>query len=310
MMNDSWQTILQRQQQTNAVWTLHSPTFTVGGLTPAAHAADGALLEPRAQAVVTQEDAVDSARNARDASVALITDLSIRAPRKMDGELALRDPFHADLKQIRSIEITGLTTAVTRGQRTLSLWQKLNARNAAAVPVVPPLLVGGKSAADLAAALEGLPELTQAVENQASLLNDRRSDLQEIKERVYSNNIRWYAAWQGEFEVGSPERNALSQIDTGAATPPPTMLEIAPPLVAVDASTVQVNYAAGGGEHASELELQWYADGDPEWSNVLPAELPSTVVSSPAIEGKLVHFRTRVKNSVAEVFSPEATIQM
>lgn len=310
MMNDSWQTILQRAQQTVAVWNQHNPTFTVGGLTATAHAADGALLEPRAQAVVTAEDAVDTARNARDAAVALITGLSIRAPRKMDGELAVRDPFHADLKHIRSVEVTGLESAVVRGQRTLSLWEKLNVRNAAAVPVVPPLLVGGKTAANLAAALTGLPALTQIVENKGSALNDRRSDLSEVKERVYSNNIRWYAAWQGEYLPGTPERDALSQIDTGEPTPPPTMLEIAPPLSPVDATTVQVNYAAGGGDHASELELQWYVEGEPAWGNVAEAVLPSQQVSSPSFEQALVHFRTRVKNSTAEIFSPEHTIQM
>jgi hypothetical protein len=309
MMNDSWQTILQRQQQTNAVWTQHSPTFTVGGLTPAAHAADGALLEPRAQAVVTAEDAVDTARNARDAAVALITDLAIRAPRKMDGELAVRDPFHADLKHIRVVEITGLETAVTRGQRTLSLWEKLNARNAAAVPVLPPLLVGGKTVADLAAALAGLPALTQAVENQTSALNDRRSELQALKERVYSNNIRWYAAWEGEFLPGSPERAALSQIDTGSDTPQPKALEI-DSLAAVDATTVQVNYAAEGGDHATTMLLYYYVVGQPEWGKSVAIQRPSQQVSDVDFEQGLVRFRTTTANSTGEADSAAKEIQL
>ena len=242
MMNDSWQTILQRAQSTNAIWGQHAPGFTVGTLTLALHQADAALLEPAAQAVVTAEDAVDSARDDRDSSMNFIKDLAIRAPRKMDGELSVGDPYHSDLKHIRAVEMTGLETTVTRGQRTVSLWQKLNARNAAMVPPLPAMTVGGATVTQLAAALTGLPLKTQAVENAASFLGDRRSDLLVLKERVYTNNIRWFAAWEGEFVEGSPERNALSQIDTGSGgggsggggEPPPPP----PPGVAAVSSTI------------------------------------------------------------------------
>lgn len=215
-MNESWQTILARAQQSIAIWTQHAPSFTVGELTLAGHQGDAALLEPAGQAVVTQEDAVDTARNARDTTMEFLKDLAIRAPRKMDGEFSARDPFHADLRHIRVVEMTGLDTILTRSQRVLSLWQKLNTRNAAMVPLRPPFLVGGVAVAAFAAALASLPNKTQVVENMGSVLGDVRSDLLILKERVRLNNIRWYAAWQGEFVEGSPERNALSQIDTGS----------------------------------------------------------------------------------------------
>lgn len=242
MSHESWQSIHSRGQSTNAIWNQHAPALTVGEMTLATHSADVALLPPAAQAVVTQEDAVDTARNARDAAVAFITDLAIRAPRKIEGDLLSSDPFHADLKHIRVVEITGLDTAVTRGQRVVSLWEKLNARNATLVPARPPLLVGGTAVAALAAALTGLPAKTQEVETQTSILNDRRSDLAIIKDRVDTNNKRWFDSWMGEFAEGSPERNALSQIDTGSGgsgggggePPAPT-----PPGTALVSSTIQ-----------------------------------------------------------------------
>ena len=310
-MHESWQTILARAQESIAVWTQHAPAFTVGELTLAAHQADAAMLEPAGQAVVTQEDAVDSARNARDTTMDFLKDLSIRAPRKMDGDFSAGDPFHADLKHIRAVEMTGLDTILTRGQRVLSLWEKLNTRNAAMVPPRPAFTVGGVAVATFAASLASLPTKTQAVETVGSVLSDVRNDLLVLKERVHNNNIRWYAAWQGEWAEGSPELNALSQVDTNSGpTPMPTVLEFAPPLTVVNATTVQVNYAAGGGDHASSLMLQWYVTGEPEWSHEVAVELPSQQVSHPSFEQATAHFRTKAHNLTADVYSPPEDVSL
>ncbi len=306
--NESWQSVASRGQASTAVWRTHSPGFTVGEITLVLHQTDVDNLPVAAQAVVTQEDLVDTARNARDMVIDLIKDLAIRFPRKLDGELGARDPFHADLKHIRVVEMDGLDSVVTRGQRALSLWVKFNARRVAAGGT--PFLVGGSAVAVLSAALIDLPVKTQEVANEVSDLTDLRSDLLALKDKVDTNNKRWFAAWEGEFSVGSPERNALSQIDTGSPTPLPTVLEIAPPLVAVDGTTVQVNYAAGGGAHASVRMLQFHIVGEPEWGNEEPVTEPSQTVNNGAFALALVRFRTRVSNSTGEVFSPAVEIQM
>lgn len=304
-MSDTWQTIHQRGQQTNAVWNTHAPAYTVGTLTLALHQADVAALPPAAQALTSQQDVVDAARADRDATCNLIKDLSTRVPRVLDGALEPGDPFHGDLEDIRAVEMTGLDTIITRGQRTRSLWEKVNARNAAAVPVQPPVVVGGKTVADLITALTALPVKTQAVEDARSVLSDKRSDLRTLAARVDKNNKRWYAAWEGNFPVGSPERDALSQIDTGGGpVPVPTVLEIAPPLSVVNATTAQINYSAGGGQHATTLVLQWHVVGQPEWANSAPVELPSQLVSAPEFEQATVRFRTVVSNSAGEAISP------
>jgi hypothetical protein len=216
MSTNTWQKVHQRGQQTAAVWGTHAPAFKVGGTTLAQHEADLAALQPLAQLVEDQQEVVDDMRNVRDDTLALIKDLATRLPRKLDGELAPEDPWHDDLVTIRNVEMTGLETIVKRGQQVLAVWEKFNAREAAATPARPPLLVGGKTAANLDAAIGGLAAKTKPVETAISVLNDRRSDLRAAVATAHRTNIRWFAAWSAEFAEGSPEHDALSQIDTGS----------------------------------------------------------------------------------------------
>lgn len=215
--NDGWQSIHTRGQQTNAVWQTHAPALNVSELTLALHQADVAAMPPASQLVADKQDLLDDKRAARDAAIATIRDLTVRMPRKIEGELAHDDPFHKDLRDIRTVEVTSPETALTRGQRTIALLKKYNARNAAALPVRPPLTVGGLGVAVLEAAVGGLPGTTQAVEDAISGLKDLRDAQGVLSGRVDRNNKRWYVAWKGEFVAGSPERSALSQIDTGSS---------------------------------------------------------------------------------------------
>lgn len=215
-MSMNWQVIQQRGQETLAVWQTFAPAFTVGALTFASHQTNVQALPAASQAMQTQQDALDAARAARDATAGTVRDLAVRLPRKLDGDLPPGDALHGDLEDIRTIEMTGLDTVLLRGQRTISLWTKVNARHAAATPPVPAVTVGGGTLANLTAAAAGLPGAEQEVENERSELSDRRSDLRTLAATVDSANKRWYAAWQGEFPAGTPEGDALSQIDTGS----------------------------------------------------------------------------------------------
>ena len=166
-MSETWQTIQERGQQSVGVWGQWNPTFTVGDDTLTILDTRVQALPGAAQAVKTQEDAVDDARAARNTRVALITLLAVQMPRKLDGDLTEEDPYHKDLLDIRGTEITGIDTAQTRGQMVFSLWTKLNARLAAETPAKPALLVGGKTVANLDTAMTELPGKEQAVVNRA-----------------------------------------------------------------------------------------------------------------------------------------------
>ncbi len=216
MSKESWQTIQERGQQSVAVWGQWNAAFKVGKDTLATLEAAVQALPGAAQNVKIQQDAVDDLRNARDTRVALITLLAVQMPRKLDGDLEAEDPYHGDLENIRGVEITGMGSAETRGQMVNALWLKLNARLAAETPAKPAMTVGGKTQANLQTALTELPERKQLVEKAVSLLNDRRGVLRGFMRTADGLSKRWYAAWQGEFAEGTPQRAALSQIDTGS----------------------------------------------------------------------------------------------
>ena len=216
MATPTWQTILQRGQQTVGVWTQFAPAFAVDDLTLALHEADVNALAPLGLITEQKQDAVDDARAARDATLRAISDFGVRMARKLDGELSPADPFHRDIEDLRTVAFDSIPGTLARGQKTVSLWEKSNARRAAATPVKPALTVGGRTLALFKADVEGLPGRTLAVEKAESTLRDARCDLRTLASRADSNNKRWYAAWSGEFAAGSPERAALGQIDTGS----------------------------------------------------------------------------------------------
>jgi hypothetical protein len=221
MSDNGWNTTFHRGQQTLAAWGQHAPALTVGdeALTLAQHRSDVEALPTAAQLVQEQTELADDQRAARDAVVALIKDLSTRLPRKLDGELSASDAFHKDIAEVRTIEMAGLDSVLRRGQRVVALWKKFNARRAALQPPKPALLVGGHALADLETAIEpDLVQALQAVEDALSDLNEARSALRGLEDRVDRNNKRWYAAWQGEYLPGSPEYDALSQIETGSSS--------------------------------------------------------------------------------------------
>lgn len=225
----AWQHILLRGQQSLAVWQQHSPPFKVGALTLTAHQADVTALSPAGQATEDAQDVVDDSRAARDAAQAAVASMNVRMPRKLDGELMPDDPFHADLEDIRAIDSSNSAGAIlTRGQKVVALWKKVNARNAAATPVIPALIVGGTTLAAFQSQVESLPGAQQTVEDKEASMRDKRGDLRKLAGKVDTNNKRWYAAWQGEFPAGTPEGDALAQVDTesggggegGPANPP------------------------------------------------------------------------------------------
>lgn len=209
-----WQQIQLRGQQTCAVWQTHAPTFTIRNLTLAQHQTNVAAIAPAAQAVAAADDVVDDAMAERNRVEALVADINTRMPGKLDGELEKDDPYHKDLRDIRSIDSDSGPHIHQRGQKVVALWTKLNARNAAATPAIPALQVGTTTLAQFEALVESLPGLQQALELAESPQRDRLHDLKAAMKLVDGGNKRWYAAWASEFPEGSAEHDALSQIDT------------------------------------------------------------------------------------------------
>lgn len=309
-MPAEWQTIHARGQQTAAVWQQFAPAFTVGGLTLALHSTDVGALPGAGQARETQQDQLDAARAARDGVMAFVRDLSIRMPRRLEGELAAEDALHLDIGDVRTIEPNTLTTIEARGQRVVSLWNKANAARAAAAPPLPALLIGTTTAAQFAAAVADLAVKEQAVEDARAVLSDVRSDLRALSLKVDRNNKRWFAAWEGNFPIGTPEHDALSQIDTGGGpTPMPTPVEIAFLFSQGGGASVLIHYAPGGGEHASSIVLQYKFAADADFGHDVPVEPTPQSVGDLGFQGELVEFRTKATNATGTVFSAVQSLQ-
>lgn len=232
---------------------------------------------------------MDAARASRDTTLALIEDLAIRLPRKLDGELAPDDPMHSDLEDIRNIKMDSFDSIQDRGQRVLSVWTKVNARNAATVPVLPAVTAGGQAVAILSAALTALPVKEHAVEDARAVLNDRRSAVRTLAGKVDRNNKRWYAAWQGEFVPGTPAGDALSQIDTGApggggsggGNPPPAAPLNATFTQANPGDAVEANADAAAGVTLVRVYQRAVGDTNPPVLIASAATLPTSFTIGP-----------------------------
>jgi hypothetical protein len=117
MSTPTWQTILERGQQTVGVWTQFAPAFIVDDLTLALHETDVNALAPLGLVAEQKQDAADDVRAARDASMGIIRDFGTRMARKLDGDLSPSDPFHGDLEDIRTVAFESIKGRFRAGKR-------------------------------------------------------------------------------------------------------------------------------------------------------------------------------------------------
>lgn len=307
-MAEAWQLIETRGQQTLGVWGTFDPTFKVGDVTFAAHSTAVAALEPLAQLVTDQDTVVNAARALRDVNLDLVQDMNVRMPRKLSGDLPKGDPLHHDIDLLRGIRLTSEDRNEERGLKVHSLWKKYNERQTTQMPPKPVLIVGGITVESFGSALGQLEPNDQTVEDELAERRKRASALTDAMEEVDVNNKRWYASWSGEFAVGTPEHDALAQIDTGSPTPLPTALEIEG--VAWDgASAAMVSYVPGGGDHSTTQTLQFQSPTDASFGHDVPVTQPSQLVTDSAfLPTGIYQFRTITSNSVGDTISAEWSI--
>ena len=302
-MREHWEGSYHRGQQSIGVWGAFDLLFVFGEVTLASHTADVGGLQTRANQRDVQQDAVDIVRLDRDNNVNFMQDLCIRFPRKLEGDLAPNHPWHAEISDLRTIKPDSVDATAARTRRTISLWTRINGARAAQVPPVAAFKVGDALVADLQAALDQLGTLLQNVETERSKLTQKREALRELDTRVDENNKRWFAAWEGEFAVDSPQRNALSQIDTGPQMPVPQVLGIATAVFHAP-EQVALTYAPNGGKHATSFKLVWQIEGvDAEFVHETVLNLAGQTVTVANAAGKTVNFKARGLNSTGSTDS-------
>ena len=307
-MAEFFEAIHQRGQQTLAVWNTHAPTFQVGALTLATHTTDVALLLTHVNDRDVQQDVQDDAVLARDANFNSLRDIVVRVPQLIEATLEDDDLLQSDLDDVYAVEPNRTHGGMERARRVVSLWNRVNLLRAAMTPALPALTLGTTTVANLQTLLTNHPALLQTVEDERSELNQKTSVLKTTSRRIDRNNKRWYAAWSKNFAVGSPENDALSQIDTGPTTPAPSALEIA--TLTAAGTSVQVAYVAGGGDHATTLVLLWQVVGiDPDFGHATPVNLAGQTVG-PFSPGDVIQFKTRGSNSTGDTDSAVISITL
>lgn len=307
-MAEFWEVAHQRGQQSIAVWGTFDPAFQVGAVTLASQTTDVALLVTQATERGTQQDVVDDAMLQRDDNFNTLHDIVVRVPQLIEASLEDDDLLHGDLDDVFAISPESQAGVQERARRVVSLWNRVNTVRAAMTPALPALTLGTNTVAGLQTRLTNHPALLQTVENERSELNQKKSALNATARRVDRNNKRWYAAWSKNFAVGSPENDALSQIDTGPTTPAPSAQEIA--TLAASGNNVAVTYLAGGGAHATTIVLLWQIVGtDPDFGHATPV-VPTGQTVGPFPPGTVVNFKTRASNSTGDTDSAVQSISL
>lgn len=307
-MAEYWQPIHLRGQQSIGVWGTFSVEFQVGSLTLAAHTADVALILTHVNDRDVQQDALDDAMLTRDANFDLIHDIAVRVPQLISATLEDHESLNKDLSDVFTVDPNSQHGCMERARRIISLWNRVNTKRAAMTPALPALLLGTTSVANLTTALDNHPRLMQAVEDERSELNQKKSQLQTTSNRVDRNNKRWYEAWFNNFAAGSPERNALTEVETEMSTSMPTAKEI-DSLTQIGLS-VAVAYPPGGGNHATVMILQWQVVGvDADFAHDTAVILTGQTVG-PFPAGATILFRVRASNSAGTTDSVVQSITL
>ncbi len=305
-MAEFWEATHIRGQQTIGVWTTFAPAFTFGAVTLASHTADVALLLTHVNERDVQQDVVDAAQAAAEANFNFIHDVNVRAPQLISANLEDDDALQDELDDVFAVDPDTEEGNTERARVLISLWTGVNAKRAAAVPPLPPLLLAATTVAIFQTALTNQPGLLQIVANQKSELSKKKSQLRTTDRRNDRHNKRWYAAWAVNFPVGSPERDALSLVDTEEGTTAPTALEIATLTQAV--LSVNVAYVAGGGRRAASLQLLYQVVGvDPVFAHPTTVVLAGQTIG-PFVAGQTVNMKTKASNSAGATESAVKTI--
>ncbi len=214
-MKEYWHSIHERSLETVAVWEQGAAAFTVGELTLALHKADVASLNATLQAQSEAASALGTARRERDTGYRAIADLCTRGCQVIAGSLPAAEPLRAEVRHVRGVRRESQGALLGKGQRLVSLWQKVNAFRAAMTPPQPALLVGTTGLGLFQQWLEDHSGRLQSVEDMLAERNARKSALRAQVTRLDQNNKRWHLAWRGQFAAGSAERDGLRQISTG-----------------------------------------------------------------------------------------------
>ena len=261
-MSEYWEDIKTRGTQSVAVWREHDGDFKVGQLDVGAHEADVDQIATLVAARDAKGDLWDQAMDARDVNFAFMRSMNTRATAVMGGNFEPGDTLARELEDILGMRNDSTPTVMARARKVVILWGKVNEARAGATPELDPLQVGDKLAASLEDALTAHEDLLKQVQVKLSGLITARHTLRKHVVKVDQNNKRWYKAWAGNFEEGSVEKEALSQVTTG---PEDTALPGAVTFTVIYDAEAGEFHADASAPHATFFRIYRKGPGDEEY---------------------------------------------
>ena len=262
MNNKYWYDIHSRGVDTVAVWTGFAATFTVGELTLAAHSADVNLFNSLILEWTQADSALSQARASRDGSGQALKQICVRALRLISGSLKPTDSLIKEVSGVTSVQGESQGAMNEKCLRLVSLWLAVNAHRAALSPAQPPLTVDTTQVGNFQTLVGNHAALNQNVASKRSTLSQKTSALRAVADRVDENNKRWYKAWQGQFAEGSPQRHALSLIQTGSSQTTPGQAVF----LAVESLPGQVVRLSFDAARATQFRLWHKGPGDTDFA--------------------------------------------
>lgn len=308
-----WEITKERAIATLTVWTQHAPTLQIGTDDSAALETliDG--YEPLVQARATSRDTADAAVRATQSSLLKLQLLGTRVPQIIEGQLSGDEALMRDLRDVYKVKQTGQNKILERARRLHPVWVRANTALAAMTPAQPPIVRDIQGTPHTAALylglLNGFTALTKDQSDAEGLYDGALDALDAHDEECDSLIKRWYKVAKALFEPGTAAYAALETIPTEPTTPAPDPIEINTVTQGGEGGLqVLVNYAAGGGDHATTRLIKWQVEGvDPGFDHSAPLD-PSGNTLGPFTVGDVVKIMTEVSNSVATRTSEVRTI--
>jgi hypothetical protein len=310
---ENWENTKSRAQISLAVWKLHTAELKIGGLGATDLEGFIAQFEPAAQARTTDQDGRDASVRTTKTALLKMKILGTKVPQIIDGQVPGETGIIEDLGEIYRIVPRSEPTILGRARGLYPIWVRADAALAAltppAAPITRPIGNTPHTAAMLKGLLDGYTDVVAAMNNKESQLNKTRGDLRTLDHKVDQLAKNWYKVVKNTYDEGSPVYEALAQIPTEGGTPTPDPVDI-DELIQGGTGGLQVlvSYVAGGGEHATTLEVQWMVEGvDADFTHNAPLDASGNALG-PFTEGQVVKVRTSVSNSTGSRTSPVRTI--
>lgn len=285
-----------RGLQSIAVWGEFNIDFTVGKLTHAIHTADVDLITTHTTERDTAKDDFDLAVSNRDTNITTLADLNIRVPHVIESSLEEESQLFNQFAEIYAIAGDSADDKQKRAGKVISLWKLYNTERAAQSPPLGELAVSDLAVTDMEDLLVNHPELIKGANDKKAIWTKKKSQLRITTTRVDKNNKRWFEAWDNNYAEGTPESDALNDIDTegGGADPvEQAVIDAASPMGGL---VVDLHFHA---DHATSYRIMQRVVGTATWLLVVENLEADTWTGTVSSTGQH-EFQVFGKNSIGE----------